>query len=1017
MTLRLKADISNLASGLQMATAQMSTFAKGSVSAINTVGKNMQNIGRGMRSFGTEMAFLGTAMTASIGVAVKASADFEKAVLNAASVTGALTENEVKEATKAIGDLAKELGETTVFSAAQAADAMYDLASKGFNVTKMSVKEMQPFLDLAAATQTDLTTTTEVMTATIRAFGMETSESGRVADTFGKTIAKSAATMGKFRDAMSYVGPIAHTAGISLEETSAALGKIFDLGFPASMAGTALRRAFAELLTPSAKLEEALAGIGLKFEDIDLKTNGFVGTLRQLDEAGLTAEKAIELFGQRAGPTIAALLGVDSSGQKAYESIKELTTTLENSQGVVRQMAEVQLESLANRFELVKSKAVAVLIEIGEALTPELKILAGEIENVLSSIKNWVVEHPKLTANIAKFLAIGGPLITLLGVLSFSIGSILSLVGGLIQGFAGLVTGIGGVVKAFATFAFSTKALTAALTVLRVVGIGLLVTAVLASVAAVVKATMAFFEWQKAAKGAQDAQNRLADDVQKNYDRMAVSLSKAYEERANENQQMREQLDLIYDLINRRRELSKQAMEDGKVSQDEAKQLNELGQEIITQTRNLEALNQGKKTVAQQTQDIINKFGDAEKATKELTDEERELIESSLDVTDALDKTIDGLKKTKDSSNIASNEIESLTASIQELSERSKEPFLFEVDWSVQGADELRSVQEEILRLEHEIQLERLEGWEKEQQQIKFTLEENLLALRTTVEQRAQEHQERMQQIKTEAQQEIETLEERAEKDEAYRTTQFEADKKMILQTAQDKMRAETEVAERTIAGYEKIHDLYIIQADEKLQKIAKANEGHEEEIRLGRDIVSKASEGVKEFNAQAEAIARAADEMRRLADNASQVSYGGSGGGGGVTQRGTVRITQPTTSGGFSGTTSGGSGTSYTPMTTTYDGQEVTGYRKMSFQRGTAFVPRTGMAMVHEGEGIVPRGMMAGQGGAGNVEITIVNQMDAGFVNSILEANPNTVVNIINSDVAKGGTTKKTLLTAVRGR
>ncbi|NLE06957.1 MAG: phage tail tape measure protein [Crenarchaeota archaeon] len=61
--------------------------------------------------------------------AVQTSAEFEQSMANAASVSGA-TGEELEKMTA----LAREMGKTTVFSASDAADAMYYMASAGYKV-------------------------------------------------------------------------------------------------------------------------------------------------------------------------------------------------------------------------------------------------------------------------------------------------------------------------------------------------------------------------------------------------------------------------------------------------------------------------------------------------------------------------------------------------------------------------------------------------------------------------------------------------------------------------------------------------------------------------------------------------------------------------------------------------------------------------------------------------------------------------------------------------------------------
>jgi len=418
LMVKMGADVRGLQAGLLTASGQIKGFAT----------KNSALL----RTMGASFLAMGAAATIGLGMAVKEAAQFQSAILNAASVTGYLGE-ELDKAKISMEGLATTLGETTVFTASEAASAMYDLASKGFRPAEMSIAELQPLLDLAAATQADLTTATETVTSTVRAFGLQINETQRVADVFTKAIGSSAATINKLKDSMSYIAPIAKAANISLEETAAALGKIYDLGFPASMAGTALRRALAELMKPSAKLKEILGELNMKFSDVDTTAYGLVGVLRNLDRAGISNAQTMELFGTRAGPLMTALLGVDASGKAAYEGITDLTEALKNSGGEAERVAKVQLQSFNNQLKLLMSAFQSVQIEVGNKLLPVLTKLVQSLADGLRGIKSWMKEFPILSKYVVYLTGILGLLAIALGTVALVLGPLAPLMVGFSQ--------------------------------------------------------------------------------------------------------------------------------------------------------------------------------------------------------------------------------------------------------------------------------------------------------------------------------------------------------------------------------------------------------------------------------------------------------------------------------------------------------------------------------------------------------------------------------------------------------
>ena len=270
---------------------------------------------------GLAMIGAGTAIAVGLGKAVKSAMDFESAIMNAASVTGK-TGAEFDAARDKMGELAKTLGSTTVFSARECAKAMYDLSSKGFDVASMSVEELRPLMDLAAATQSDLASTTEITTGTLRSFGLENKEMSRVADVFTYAIGNSAAKMELLSTSMPIVGTTANLMNVSLEETTAVLGKLYNRNIQASTAATGLRNVLMDLNAKKKPIVDGFEKYKVSLEGIDIAADGVVKTFKKLRERGLDAVEAAEIFGKKSGTVAAAILD-------SVDAIEEFNDELE----------------------------------------------------------------------------------------------------------------------------------------------------------------------------------------------------------------------------------------------------------------------------------------------------------------------------------------------------------------------------------------------------------------------------------------------------------------------------------------------------------------------------------------------------------------------------------------------------------------------------------------------------------------------------------------------------------------
>lgn len=355
--------------------------------SLKNVNKSFSSTAAGITKGVAKMAagfalLMGAAAIGGTILAVKKSIsvfeDFESAIANAASVTGAT--GEAFEATKKnIEEVSKVLGETTVFSASDAANAFYDLASAGYDVANMTKKDLVPILDIAAATQTDLTKATEVVTSTLGQFGLGIESTQRIADVFAKTIGSSKATIEKLEAALRYVGPVANAMGMEIEEVNAILGHLYDAGFRGEQAGTALRGAFSRLLNPTKAMKDVLDGLGVTLDEINPETNDFADVLDTLTEAGLSTNDAMVLFGVEAAPAMLALL-------ENTDGIREMEVALKDAGGTAERMARQQLDTLKGSLALMKSALEGVAITIGGKVAPHLRALVEKFTEFIPII-------------------------------------------------------------------------------------------------------------------------------------------------------------------------------------------------------------------------------------------------------------------------------------------------------------------------------------------------------------------------------------------------------------------------------------------------------------------------------------------------------------------------------------------------------------------------------------------------------------------------------------------------------
>jgi TP901 family phage tail tape measure protein len=312
----------------------------------------------------TAMFAVAAAVGTGLGASVNVARNFEEAMSRVKAISGATgTEFDALKAK------AKELGETTQFSATEAAQGMEFLAMSGFKVNDI-VGAMPSVLNLAAAAKVDLGKSADIVSNIMTGFGISAEDAGGAVDVLVKTMTTANTDLPMLGEAMKYVAPVSKSLGLSLEETAAAIAKMSDAGIQGSQAGTALRAALLSLANPTGQTKEAMKALNLEILTADGQMKplpeliGHIADkMKGMTDAQRTATSA-QLVGTEAASGFVTLLGVGE------EALTQYTTTLKESGGVAEKVAKTQMDNLNGALKELQSAAEGLGIQIGEDLLP-----------------------------------------------------------------------------------------------------------------------------------------------------------------------------------------------------------------------------------------------------------------------------------------------------------------------------------------------------------------------------------------------------------------------------------------------------------------------------------------------------------------------------------------------------------------------------------------------------------------------------------------------------------------------
>lgn len=394
------------------AEGSMGAVAQQSAAAGRSMAESMASAGRAMSSVGDKMTTTLTVPIAAAGTATIMSAGNFEAAMNKVK---AATETSGAEFTK-LRDLAIDLGSTTEFSASEAAFAMNELATAGFDSTEI-MGALPGVLDMAAAGSVSLASAAEIASGILNGFGFSATDLTRVNDVLARTFLSTATTLSDLGESFKYVGPTAKSAGLSFTEVSAAIGLMGNAGIKGSMAGTALNASISRLLKPTAEVENTLKTLGVTVTNSSGKLLPLVDILRQLEKSGAKTADMIALFGLEAGPDMMALLSQGSG------ALADLDKQLQNAGGTAQRVAKTQREGFNASLEELKSAAEGLSIALGDAgLLGWFTTLTQKITELVLATKSLDPLFLKIATVTTIVVAAIGPALAIFGRMVTAIG-------------------------------------------------------------------------------------------------------------------------------------------------------------------------------------------------------------------------------------------------------------------------------------------------------------------------------------------------------------------------------------------------------------------------------------------------------------------------------------------------------------------------------------------------------------------------------------------------------------------
>jgi len=312
-----------------------------------------------MQKFNQSLNFSVMALTA-VGFQVQQTAakliSYEKELVNANSIFQ-VSNDELYSISNEVVDV----GLNYALTYDNMSSALYQFASAGLDAAE-SQQILADVMKLSMAVQGDSETLGKLLIQTIKGFGLEFSESAKLADQFALAINESLLEYQDLASAVKFAMPFFVSTNQGVEQLLGGLAILTDRALEAGIAGRGLRQALGELA-------ESLGENTRKFQQMGINITDSSGNLLQMTEI---AQEFNRHFGEAANDTelLTTLISdLNVRGATAFvhlvqnaDEFAEVTEKLANAQGDSARMADKQMESLTNQIQITKNAMMAVFL-------------------------------------------------------------------------------------------------------------------------------------------------------------------------------------------------------------------------------------------------------------------------------------------------------------------------------------------------------------------------------------------------------------------------------------------------------------------------------------------------------------------------------------------------------------------------------------------------------------------------------------------------------------------------------
>lgn len=383
------------------------------------IGSKMKTVGEGFSNTGKTLSMSVTAPIVAAGTGLfKLATDFQEANNSIRIGTGA-----TGESLKGLENDFKSVYTTVNTSMSDASKVIADLNTR----TGLSGESLQTLstqmLRLAKITGEDINTLIPAATRMFQDAGISTEDYGDALDYTFKVSQSTGIGVSRLQELMTKFGGPLRQMGFDWQTSAAMLGKFEKEGVNTELVLGSLRIALGKMA------KEGISEPNKALEEM-------ISRIKEAGTAGEANTLAMEMFGAKAGPDMAAAI------REGRLNLDELIRSIQSSPETIERAAK-DTETIGDKFIVLKNKMAVALEPLGKKLIEAVEKAMPSIERLIQGIvgiiekftalspgqQDMILKFAMIAAAIGPVVSIIGKVITVGGTMFSTFGSISTALG------------------------------------------------------------------------------------------------------------------------------------------------------------------------------------------------------------------------------------------------------------------------------------------------------------------------------------------------------------------------------------------------------------------------------------------------------------------------------------------------------------------------------------------------------------------------------------------------------------